>query len=176
MNEREKRVFGQYIIVLTIAVSFFIFFTLYIIAYIYFPNFNKPLQFYNLEYLKKNCLTDVEKDILNRKFYIDKKKRGVAEDAFPSYMYNIDDLTTNINFITENYLFSMKAYVYYYEQFFHLSKDVIYHKINNEYLKDVPKTIEGLSIDDAYKSLQLYHEKLEFIKSLKEKNLEKGND
>ena len=43
MNEREKRVFGQYIIVLTIAVSFFIFFTLYIIAYIYFPNFNKPL-------------------------------------------------------------------------------------------------------------------------------------
>ena len=42
MNEREKIVFGQSIIVLTIAVSFFIFFALYIIAYIYFPNFNKP--------------------------------------------------------------------------------------------------------------------------------------
>lgn len=108
LNEKERNDIGYIIILWTILVAVFVVSVLYFISYYYVPNFNKPLQLYNLEYLKKDCLTYTEKDILNRKFYLDKKKRGVAEASFFSYMYYTNELSTNINFITENYIFNMK--------------------------------------------------------------------
>lgn len=108
---------------------------LYFCAWYNFPNFNKPIYFYDVQSLCNTNLHDVEKDLIMRKFFLEDSyhnKNFSWKNANNLSFGKYYEWSTDLNYISESFTYNMVSYVFSAEHIINLLLEVDYQFLSGE--------------------------------------------